>query len=180
MELPAYDPRPLPGMALAYSTASRGGCHLRAWTITDDLGGKIPLYSTEGRANLVLGIQNLRAFIDSSGMCLFAMKAIPLPQLAKAVNVVTGMSLTPSEALKIGERVYNLERLLLARSGITRNDDTLAERFFTEAIKTGPHTGQKLQKESFEAMKDEYYQLRGWNPKTGLPEKTKLTELNLA
>ncbi len=180
MELPAYDPRPIPGMALAYSTASRGGCHLRAWTIADDLGGKLPLYSIEGRAKLVYGIQNLRSFIDCSGMCLFAMKAMPLPQLAKAVNVVTGMNLTPDDALKIGERVFNLERLLLARSGVTRSDDTLAERFFTEPIKTGPHTGQKLSKESFETMKDEYYQLRGWSQKTGIPEEQKIKELKVA
>ena len=179
MELPAYDPRPIPGMALAFSTASRGGCHLRAWTIADDLGGKLPLYSIEGRAKLVFGIQNLRSFIDCSGMCLFAMKAMPLPQLAKAVNVVTGMNLTPDDALNVGERVFNLERLLLARSAVTRSDDTLPERFFTEPMKAGPHTGQKLSKESFEAMKDEYYQLRGWSRETGLPEEHRIKELKL-
>jgi aldehyde:ferredoxin oxidoreductase len=180
MELPAYDPRPIPGMALAFSTASRGGCHLRAWTIADELSGKVPIYSTEGRAKLVLGIQNLRTFIDSSGMCLFAMKALPLPQLAKAVNLVTGMNLTPDEALKIGERVYNLERLLLARSGITRDQDVVADRFFDESLKAGPHAGQKLSRASFEAMKDEYYDLRGWDLKNGLPTNEKLKDLDLA
>jgi aldehyde:ferredoxin oxidoreductase len=108
------------------------------------------------------------------------MKALPLPQLAKAVNLVTGMNLTPEEALRLGERVYNLERLLLARSGITRARDVVADRFFEEPVKTGPHTGQKLSRPHFEAMKDEYYELRGWDLKSGLPRKEKLDDLGLA
>ena len=33
LELPAYDPRGSFGMALAFATSDRGGCHLRSWPI---------------------------------------------------------------------------------------------------------------------------------------------------
>src|SRR5437016_14162532 len=31
-EFPAYDPRRLQGMGIAYATCNRGACHVRAWT----------------------------------------------------------------------------------------------------------------------------------------------------
>jgi aldehyde:ferredoxin oxidoreductase len=38
LELPAYDPRGAYGMALGYATATRGGCHLRAYPISHEIG----------------------------------------------------------------------------------------------------------------------------------------------
>jgi len=37
LELPAYDPRGAYGMALAYATSNRGGCHLRAYPISHEI-----------------------------------------------------------------------------------------------------------------------------------------------
>jgi len=179
LELPAYDPRALPGMGLAYATASRGGCHLRAWTITDELIGSYKLYSTEGRAELVSRIQNVRAFIDSSGMCIFAMRAIPFDLLVEAVSAVTDFDYKGGNAAKVGERIYNVEHILHTREGISRKDDILPKRFFDEALPTGPHKGQKLSQDSFEKMKDEYYSVRGWNLADGSPTNIKLRELAL-
>jgi aldehyde:ferredoxin oxidoreductase len=178
LELPAYDVRATPGMALAYATSSRGGCHLRAWVIGPELSEAYKPYSIEGRAALVRDEQNRRAFYDSVGMCLFAMKTIPFSLLAKAVSAVTGTELNEENAMTIGERVYNLERVILARQGIRRDDDNLPERFYTEPMPTGPHTGQRLVKKEFEKLKDEYYELRGWNEE-GVPTQETLRNLSI-
>jgi aldehyde:ferredoxin oxidoreductase len=56
LELPAYDPRGSTGMALAYATSDRGGCHLRSWPIGDELlatENRMDLSSTEFKAELV-------------------------------------------------------------------------------------------------------------------------------
>ena len=39
--------------------------------------------------------------------------------------------------------------------------------------------GKTLDRTEFERMKDEYYQLRGWDVKTGLQTRKKLKELSL-
>jgi aldehyde:ferredoxin oxidoreductase len=39
--------------------------------------------------------------------------------------------------------------------------------------------GKAVDKNEFEKMMDEYYQLRGWDSKTGLPEKETLNKLGL-
>jgi aldehyde:ferredoxin oxidoreductase len=40
--------------------------------------------------------------------------------------------------------------------------------------------GKAVDKEKFEKMKDEYYELRGWDVKTGLMKKDTLKKLDLA
>lgn len=39
--------------------------------------------------------------------------------------------------------------------------------------------GTKIEREDFERLKSEYYELRGWNIESGLPTATKLQELGL-
>jgi aldehyde:ferredoxin oxidoreductase len=79
---------------------------------------------------------------------------------------------------RIGERIVNLERLFIAREGITREDDTLPARFLHEPLPegSGPSTGSVLE---LEPMLDEYYRARGWDLETGLPTRDKLSELGL-
>ena len=52
--------------------------------------------------------------------------------LSVAINYVTGMKLTLGEYLRIGERGYNLERLVNIRQGLTSDDDTLPKRLLEE------------------------------------------------
>ena len=38
-EFPAYDPRGIQGMGLAYATSNRGACHLRGYTVASEILG---------------------------------------------------------------------------------------------------------------------------------------------
>ena len=38
-EFPAYDPRGIQGMGLAYATSNRGACHLRSYTVASEILG---------------------------------------------------------------------------------------------------------------------------------------------
>jgi len=55
-EFPAYDPRGIQGMGLAYATSNRGACHLRGYTVSSEIMGvpvKTDPLSTEGKPDLV-------------------------------------------------------------------------------------------------------------------------------
>ena len=43
----------------------------------------------------------------------------------------------------------------------------------------GPAKGAILSRDTIDKLLDEYYELRGWDKKTGLPTKEKLIELGL-
>jgi aldehyde:ferredoxin oxidoreductase len=82
----------------------------------------------------------------------------------------------PEEMLKIGERIWNLERLFNNAAGLTREDVSLPPRITSEPLTEGPSKGHVV---DLPPMLDEYYQLRGWDTE-GRPTQAKLRELNLA
>jgi len=66
-----------------------------------------------------------------------------------------------------------------ARDGRTRKDDIWPDRFFTEPLPEGPAKGAVLSREFIERILDEYYELRQWDLKTGLPTVEKLKNLDM-
>ena len=180
LELPAYDPRGSTGMALAYATSDRGGCHLRSWPIGDELlatEDRMDLSSTEFKAELVKTQQDLYGMVNCSGMCLFATFAVSLKQITPFLHSVTGIEAFGSsdEVMKIGERVNNLVRLFNIREGLTKELDTLPKRFFSEPLKEGPCRDRVVE---LDQLIEEYYDVRGWDP-DGIPTDETLRELGL-
>ena len=177
MEIPGYDPRGSFGMALAYATSDRGGCHQRAWTVRAEIEGKLePKYSIEGRAKFVKETQDERAMCFSLVLCDFA----PLEPscMLELLNKATGFNFTFEDYFRIGERIWNLTRLFNVREGVTGKDDNLPTRFMREPLPEGAPKGQVITKKMFDKMLEEYYVLRGWD-KNGIPREEKLRELDL-
>lgn len=182
LDLPGYDPRGMKGQSLTYALSDRGACHVRSNTIRTELLGipkPIDRYAYEGKADMVRELQLNYATYDSLIACIFGAFAISLQDYADAVSSVTGWSMTPGELRSIAERAWNLSRLFNVREGFTRKDDTLPERLFTLASTKGPSKGQVVDKNAFEKMLDEYYQIVGWDKVTGIPTKEKLMELGI-
>ena len=167
LELTGYEPRAFYGMGLTYATSSRGACHnVGGWTIRDELlKPKIDRYAVKGKGMLVKTIQDVRGYIDSLGLCTIPRRSIYLTDTPKAevLNFVTGANFTGRSLIIVGERVYNLERVILNREGISRRDDILPSRIMTEPVPDGPAKGRVLSPDIFNAMLDEYYQVRGWS-----------------
>ncbi len=172
LELPGYDPRGALGMALAYATSNRGGCHQRAYMIAPEVLGKpekVDRLTFSGKAALVQFFQNETASIDSLVLCKFASFAVREKGFANLLSTATGVDYSTEEFQKCGERIWNLERLFNIRAGFSRKDDMLPERFFESG---------GINKEEFEKALDEYYQFRGWD-ENGMPTEDKLRELGL-
>jgi len=115
---------------------------------------------------------------------------------SQLVSAVTGHDVDEAGLNEIGERVFNLNRAVLLREGHRgARDDQLPEHWHTTPLKfdlTNPDLllpgkgneavsmkGRVVDKTQFEAMKREYYQLRRWDPGTGLPTESRLKELGL-
>ena len=79
--------------------------------------------------------------------------------------------------MKLGARIWNLERIFNVVVGFRRKDDWLPGRCF-EPLPEGPTKGYKLTPEEYNAMLDEYYESRKWT-KEGIPTKEILSELGI-
>ncbi|ABN56272.1 MULTISPECIES: aldehyde ferredoxin oxidoreductase family protein [Methanoculleus] len=177
-ELPAYDPRGLQGHGLAYATSVRGGDHVYAYLIAPEVLGspeKLDPYSSEGKAVWTKTFQDLTAFIDSSGSCLFTSFPLGAADYGAMVSAVTGYDIDAGEVLRIGERIWNLQKVFNIRAGCTREDDTLPPRLLREPLTEGAPKGRVWEREP---LLDEYYRVRGWD-REGRPTPEKLRDLGI-
>jgi aldehyde:ferredoxin oxidoreductase len=99
-------------------------------------------------------------------------------EFSRLIALSTGLDITPKELKVIGERIYTLERTMLVKDGITRQDDTLPKRYFEEPIPEGPARGEVISRKEFDGMLDEYYRLHGWDG-NGIPKKEILRKLGI-
>ena len=86
------------------------------------------------------------------------------------------------EVWKAGERIANLKRAVMVRKeDRTRQQETFPDVFFETKWNTGCPLGglAQLDRNKFEALKDRYYRLCGWDVKTGWPTRSKLEHLGL-
>jgi aldehyde:ferredoxin oxidoreductase len=195
MAIAAQDGRAQKSMGLAHVTSNRGADHLKAFPTIDETGypdearrryGEDYLpemaqpLATKHKPFLVKDGEDFGAIVDSVGVCksggTFVLAEIYWADIAAALEAATGMEMPVERLKRIGERIYNLQRCYNASHGITRADDRLPRRFSEEPSPSGNATGETIQ---LEAMLDEYYRLRGWDPETGWPTRKKLQELGL-
>jgi len=174
MELPTYDPRAAPAMALAYATSDRGACHRRARPI-EEAAVAAESWSDADRVGAVVSEQNAR----SARWCLvaddFAGEAAP-EQGARWLRAV-GVDASAETLAELGERAWNLTRLFNVREGHDRRDDALPEAM-TVPLPDGPSEGAAVDRERFDAMLDAYYDARGWDD-DGVPTEATLQRLDL-
>jgi aldehyde:ferredoxin oxidoreductase len=178
MELPAYDPRGAQGMALAYATSNRGGCHLRGYMIGWEILGVpklIDRFNWSGKADLLVRGQDLYAAMDSLIVCKFIGYNVNQEYLGRLLTATTGVEYSQEDIMEVGERTYTLERAFNVREGFERSDDQLPERFTKEPLDQGGSQGPTV---SLQEMLDEYYDIRGWDS-NGAPTRETLDKLGL-
>jgi aldehyde:ferredoxin oxidoreductase len=174
----AYDPRGSVGMGLGYATSNRGACHLRGYSISlEHFGNPVKLdpFTTREKGMWLATLQNQTAFVDASGVCLFSTMAMGPQALGEMVAEAVGMPIDENEMQRIGERIWNLERLFNNKAGLGRADDSLPPRMLEEPLTEGASKGHVV---PLAEMLSDYYQFRGWDPE-GRPTPERLAQLGL-
>lgn len=175
--IPAYDPRGLKGMGIAYATSNRGACHLRAYTPASELG-LIPLRTDplewKGKGELTKIFQDLHAFSDSLDLCKFSAFAEGADEYAAQYSAMVGVPFTADDVMETGERIYNLERYFNNLAGFREGSDYLPKRFTTEPSTMPGSEGHVCE---LDQMLEEYYAARQWE--NGVVPQTKLQALGI-
>jgi aldehyde:ferredoxin oxidoreductase len=117
--------------------------------------------------------QNWTSVINAIGMCIFA--NVPPSDTNKLIQFATGYEYTLNELLLLGERSWNLKRMINRRLSPAGIDDSLPESFRTP-LADGSAAGYVP---PIDEMLLAYYEERGWDSGTGMPTTKKMQELGL-
>lgn len=202
LEMAAYDPRGCTGQGLGYATANSGATHLSGSTHAIEAGSYLSPQGTKGKAHFVKFLQDLTEAVNSSIFCIwteypfleenfiykytpifimrllmrnipsFAIATTDLSDYAAVLSGIIGYNVSQKDFSLIGERIFNLERLMNCREGIRRKDDTLPNRILKEVREDG------FPPIELEKMLAQYYRLRGWD-QTGQPMSSVLEKLSI-
>ncbi|MEW6522750.1 MAG: aldehyde ferredoxin oxidoreductase family protein [Bacillota bacterium] len=194
-EIACQDGRGQQSMGLAHVTSTRGADHLKAYPTIDETGFPSPAVARYGeqympelidphavrhKPMIVKDGEDFSAVVDASGHCkiggTFVIAEIDWEDEAGALQAATGWNITADELKAAGERIYNLQRCYNVLHGLGRAQDTLPRRMLTEPNPSGTGRGRVVE---LETMLDEYYVLRGWDLKTGVPTRARLLQLGL-
>ena len=131
--------------------------------------GKVLSYA--GKADIVNLHENIYTAGDLTGACKWLwtwMVTHSLEVPAKLYSLATGTKTTEEDLHQAARRTYTLERACRSARGLRR--DTLPERLFTAKVPDGVFKGERMEREGFNRMLDDYYSLRGWD-KEGIPKE---------
>jgi aldehyde:ferredoxin oxidoreductase len=177
------------GWGLGCSTSPCGPRHLRGAVGTTKHSGPKDLPRTttkyENQPEAVFWELRAKEIEDITGVCNFmgsysGARALEPKDYAELVSSAMGIDLSEDEFMLIGQKTYNFEKAFnTIHAGFDRKDDYPPRRYMEEAISTGPYAGYKCDKEKWDQMLDRFYELHGWDQKTGLQNQECLSRLEL-
>lgn len=187
------------GWCLGTVTSTRGGGHTTGAVVCETIPGldvekAKMIYGVnnpdkpqeyEGKAKMVKYAESICRINNSLGIChthtnWFDVGLMSIKDLADLFSAATGWETSEEELKKIAERQLNLEKAFnLRHTNFDRKDDLPTSRDMNEHIPIGPLAGWKMDKEKFNKMLDEYYEIHGWDKETSFPFKKTLVDLGL-
>lgn len=208
LEMAAYDPRGSFGQGLSYAVANRGGCHLSAYLVAQEIYlGLLKPDSTFGKARWVKFFEDLGCCINSLQTCQFTMfgfllepplsKLTPKPILAALMNYMPFLAVQLIDiSLYLGlwnaitgvrlsksEFLHAGERIhVLERLMNTREGiDAKDDTLPPRLLTQGRDSDPDHLVVPLEKMKSAYYRIRGYD-KNGIPSKSlkKKLRINMA
>ncbi|MCL5735725.1 MAG: hypothetical protein M1274_09110 [Actinobacteria bacterium] len=155
--------------------------------LAERVSGKIgagDLDGYQGKAEMTHDQGITTGLPDMMGTCKWHTKwlfmDIEPENYAEALSAGTGREVGVQELITASLRLRNVERVLECKMGRRRENDTIPEKEFGRPVARGFWKGKiGTDRKEFERMKDEYYALRGWDAKTGIPTVETLLQYGL-
>jgi aldehyde:ferredoxin oxidoreductase len=137
----------------------------------------------EEKVRLTYVTQLFFSALDSYGLCQFvwgpSWELYGPDDMIEMLRAATGWDITLDEFMKVGERRLNMMRAFNAREGIDRRADMLPKKLSKPLQGTGPTAGISFDPKENEHWRELYYQMAGWDVRSGNPTQAKLDSLGL-
>ncbi|MCX7843718.1 MAG: aldehyde ferredoxin oxidoreductase family protein [Clostridia bacterium] len=185
--------------SLGYITSTRGGDHLKNFPFSMLFGGyfsdllakyifnvdaKKEITKPEKKGRVVWWHENYKYTIDSLGLCLFAIHALPnlghgyYDDFADVLNAMYDLGLKDIDVFYAADRIYQLQNAFNILCGMSIHDYKWPERIKDENIEDKYIEETTIKVRDNPGMLPEYFRFRGLTSE-GKPTVSRFTELGL-
>lgn len=182
-EVPAHDPKYLPGLATTYfadAAPARHTAFLSEGWVPDGWKEPVPnKYAYAGKGEHHKTMSCLLQLEQAAGLCIMANDAFLDYQEAvpKFLSAVTGWEFTLDDCLKAGERIFNVRHAFNLREGENLLTWKVPSRLIGEPPLSGGNT--KGITVDLRTQLGDLFEAMGWDEATGVPRAQTLVELGL-
>lgn len=206
-EFAMHEPRVKYGLGLAYGVSPTGADHLQhehdgafdpnliGYTHESDspsvfmemmqpLGIYEPVETmslSKKKVKLFTYLQIYWSLFNTLGLCIFnfaPVRTFAVNYIPEIVKAVTGWDVSLWELMKVGEKGITMSRLFNLKHGLSYRDDILPDRVY-EPLGVGPMSNSKMNREEYNKALKLYYEMMGWDGKTGVPTEGRVAELGI-
>jgi aldehyde:ferredoxin oxidoreductase len=179
-EVPAHDPRFLPGLASTYMLDATPGRHTQGGELV--AAPDIELveqdkYIYTGTAENHWKLVNAMHVVNAAGLCMFGYISYPVQSLPDQLSAVTGWDLNLDEVYKTGMRIGTIRHAFNLREGhnpLTRN---VPGRLIGEPPLSKGNV--KNITVDYKTLNKEYLEFCGWDAQTTVPSEESLRDLGM-
>jgi aldehyde:ferredoxin oxidoreductase len=185
--------------SLSYATSTRGGDHLKAYVFTSVFSGFFSevvtknIFKTEADKNfakpekkgrIVWWHENYKYIVDSLGVCVFVVQALPsmgvalFKDFAEIMNAQFNLDLKDVDVLYASERIYQMQNAFNINCSADINSYNLPKRQKDKDIEDSIIEETSIDLLQHNGMLPEYFRFRGLT-KDGRPTKERFEELGL-
>jgi len=129
-------------------------------------------FQDTGVAKPLIRLQSYRQLYNAIGLCQFYNP--PGSSIAKLLGIAIGKETSTDDLILIGDRIFALKRLINSKLGWTPKLERLPKVMLQKL--DGPTKGAVP---NVKIQLKEWYQLRNYNEKTGLPKNEEIKRLGL-
>ena len=186
------------GWALGTCVSTRGGGHTTGAPVSESIASlseeiaqrvygvkSLHPLSFEDKAQLVGYFEILHRINNAFGVChmnttWFDPDLQSLSDFAELYSAATGWETSVDDLRRAAIRILNVEKAFnILHANFSRRDDYPPPRCLEEPIPSGRAKGFRLEREKWDRLLDEYYEMHTWDKKTGFPTRKCLDALDL-
>jgi aldehyde:ferredoxin oxidoreductase len=179
-EMPAHDPKFIPGLATTYLVTPTPARHTQGGELLTPPGFEAPehdKYTYGGQSDTHLKLVAIHEVVNAAGLCMFGTLCYPIQSLPDQLSAVTGQAWDLEKIYEVGCRIYTMRHAFNLREGLnplTRNvpgrmvgDPPLAEGNVRDITV------------DYRTLIREFLQTIGWDIQTSVPSDETLQKLGM-
>jgi len=179
-EVPAHDPKFVPGLATTYLLAATPGRHTQGGELSPAPGLKIPKtdkYTYAGKAQSHLILVAAMEVCNAAGLCMFGYLSYPWQAIPDQLAAATGQQYDMERIKQTGMRIFTMRHAFNLREGINPMKRSMPGRIVGEPpLKEGNVKDITV---DYKTMTGEFLQELGWDKNTTVPTEESLRKLGM-